>query len=171
MDALGNDVLGQAARTFWARGELHGVRSIGADPGSDAWPDDEGHADFGAGLHVDHIALGEHDVAGVFFVACLNFKADVGGAGVGNNQLELALIVVDETPRDKVQAVDGKANDDKGASDASDWLPPNKQYDCRYVARQIAVKQKYRLWVTPAEHYAIQKVLNSCPTQPLPIVN
>lgn len=68
-------------------------------------------------------------------------------------------------------AVDGKANDDKGASDASGWLPPNKTYDCRYVARQIAVKQKYQLWVTPSEHTAMQRTLNVCPDQLLPTIH
>ncbi len=68
-------------------------------------------------------------------------------------------------------AVSGTANDDKGASDASDWLPPNKSYDCRYVARQIAVKQKYHLWVTNTEQAAMQHVLDTCPGQLLPIEN
>jgi hypothetical protein len=68
-------------------------------------------------------------------------------------------------------AVSGKANDDKSASDASQWLPPDKAYDCRYVARQIAVKIKYRLWITKSEQVAMQKVLDSCPGQVLPSVS
>lgn len=68
-------------------------------------------------------------------------------------------------------AVDGPANEQKGDGDAATWLPPNKDYRCRYVARQIAVKAKYHLWVTPAEHDAMQRVLNSCPGQPLPTVS
>lgn len=67
-------------------------------------------------------------------------------------------------------AVDGKANQDKSDSDAASWLPPNKDYRCAYVARQIAVKTKYKLWVTEAEYQAIAKVLVNCPTQPTPIV-
>lgn len=66
-------------------------------------------------------------------------------------------------------AVDGQANDSKSNSDASAWLPPNKSYDCRYVARQIAVKLKYHLWLTQPEHTAMQHVLSSCPGQVLPI--
>jgi Protein of unknown function (DUF1524) len=65
-------------------------------------------------------------------------------------------------------AVDGPANVKKGDSDAATWLPPNKDYRCRYVARQIAVKQKYRLWITVAEKGAMQGILNSCPDQQLP---
>jgi hypothetical protein len=67
-------------------------------------------------------------------------------------------------------AVDGQANDDKSDSDAAGWLPPNKAFDCRYVARQIAVKQKYHLWVTFAESAEMRKTLASCPGQPLPVV-
>ena len=67
-------------------------------------------------------------------------------------------------------AVDGPSNDEKSDSDAAGWLPPNRDYDCRYVARQIAVKQKYHLWVTFAERTAMQKTLASCPGQPLPSV-
>lgn len=67
-------------------------------------------------------------------------------------------------------AVDGKTNENKSDSDAATWLPPNKSYRCRYVARQIAVKQKYSLWVTIAEKEAIQRVLSVCPGQVLPTV-
>lgn len=66
-------------------------------------------------------------------------------------------------------AVDGPTNQKKGDGDAATWLPPNKDYRCRYVARQIAVKQKYRLWVTEAERNAMQQVLGVCPGQLLPI--
>ncbi|MDN4646135.1 HNH endonuclease family protein [Arthrobacter sp. PsM3] len=62
-------------------------------------------------------------------------------------------------------AVDGPANQDKGASDAATWLPPNKAFRCHYVARQISVKAAYRLWVTPGEKEAMKRVLGSCPGQ------
>lgn len=68
-------------------------------------------------------------------------------------------------------AVDGPANNQKGDGDAATWLPPNKAYRCRYVARQIAVKAKYRLWVTTAERDAMRRVLATCPTQQLPTVD
>lgn len=67
-------------------------------------------------------------------------------------------------------AVDGPTNNAKSDADAATWLPPNKGYRCRYVARQVAVKQKYQLWVTQAEHDAIQRVLGGCPEQMLPSV-
>ncbi len=65
-------------------------------------------------------------------------------------------------------AVDGDANQKKGDSDAATWLPANKAFRCQYVTRQIAVKQKYNLWVTLTEKLAMQRVLDTCPTQALP---
>lgn len=65
-------------------------------------------------------------------------------------------------------AVDGATNQAKGDGDAATWLPPNKAFRCEYVARQVAVKSRYRLWVSAAEHDAIARVLNRCPGQPLP---
>lgn len=65
-------------------------------------------------------------------------------------------------------AVDGPTNSSKSDSDASAWLPPNKAYRCSFVARQIAVKLKYKLWIIQAEKAAMQRVLATCPTQKLP---
>jgi hypothetical protein len=65
-------------------------------------------------------------------------------------------------------AVDGIVNQQKSDADAASWLPPNKAFRCQYVARQIAVKKKHRLWVTEAEKLAIAGVLISCPVQTLP---
>jgi hypothetical protein len=65
-------------------------------------------------------------------------------------------------------AVDGKSNINKSNGDAATWLPPNKSFRCQYVARQVAVKQKYNLWVTQSEHDAIDLVLDKCPGQMLP---
>jgi hypothetical protein len=65
-------------------------------------------------------------------------------------------------------AVDGSANQQKSDGDAATWLPSNKPFRCQYVARQIAVKKKYELWVTSAEKDAMSKVLTVCPNQALP---
>ena len=65
-------------------------------------------------------------------------------------------------------AVDGPANQQKSDGDAATWLPPNKIFRCAYVARQIAVKLKYNLWVTSAEHDAMARVLAGCPEQIIP---
>ena len=65
-------------------------------------------------------------------------------------------------------AVDGPANARKGDGDAATWLPPAKGYRCQYVARQVAVKKAYGVWVTSAERAAIARVLATCQSQPLP---
>jgi hypothetical protein len=65
-------------------------------------------------------------------------------------------------------AVGAHINRAKGDGDAATWLPPNKAFRCAYVARQVAVKTKYRLLVTQAEKDAIGRVLASCPGQKLP---
>lgn len=65
-------------------------------------------------------------------------------------------------------AVDGLLNQQKSDSDAASWLPPNKNYRCAYVSRQVAVKKKYNLWVTQAERDAIVRVLSSCVGLKLP---
>lgn len=66
-------------------------------------------------------------------------------------------------------AVDGAANQAKSDGDAATWLPSNKAFRCQYVARQIAVKAKYHLWVTDGEKLAMSRVLESCPEQALPV--
>ena len=65
-------------------------------------------------------------------------------------------------------AVSGSANAQKSDSDAASWLPANKSYRCSFVARQVAVKVSYNLWVTQAEYDAIFRVLQDCPNQGLP---
>jgi hypothetical protein len=65
-------------------------------------------------------------------------------------------------------AVDGPLNEQKSDSDAASWLPPNTGFRCGYVARQIAIKTKYRLWVTAPERAALARVLSTCPGQTLP---
>lgn len=59
-------------------------------------------------------------------------------------------------------AADGPTNGAKGDKDAATWLPPNNAFHCEYVARQTAVKAKYQLWVTQAEHDAIASILAGC---------
>ena len=61
-----------------------------------------------------------------------------------------------------LQAVDGSANQSKGAKDASQWLPPMEAYHCEYVTRQIQVKHKYGLFVTPWEKSGLLAGLAKC---------
>jgi len=59
-------------------------------------------------------------------------------------------------------AVSGNANQDKGASDASQWLPPQAGFACVYVVRQLRVKAAYGLWLTPDERAAADRTLRGC---------
>ncbi|MFD4293809.1 HNH endonuclease family protein [Rhodococcus sp. NPDC058505] len=61
-----------------------------------------------------------------------------------------------------LQAVGAEVNREKGNGDAASWLPPRKAYRCMYLARQVAVKARYALWVTPAEHDAMRRELVGC---------
>ena len=59
-------------------------------------------------------------------------------------------------------AVDGLANQQKSDGDAATWLPSNTVFRCKYVQRQVDVKQKYSLWVTTPERDAIARILGAC---------
>ncbi|MFI5782260.1 HNH endonuclease family protein [Nocardia sp. NPDC051570] len=61
-----------------------------------------------------------------------------------------------------LQSVDGPTNEQKGDGDAATWLPPQKPYRCAYVEHQVEVKSIYGLWVTRAEHDAIDGILHDC---------
>lgn len=63
-------------------------------------------------------------------------------------------------------AVSGRLNQQKSDSDAASWLPPDRDFWCEYVARQVGVKAHYSLWVTPAERDQMARVLATCPTFP-----
>ena len=61
-------------------------------------------------------------------------------------------------------------NRQKSDSDAASWLPPERSYWCKYVARQVAVKRKYGLWATKAEKAKIVEILSkpACAKTKLP---
>ena len=65
-------------------------------------------------------------------------------------------------------AVKGALNAQKGDGDAATWLPPRRSYWCAFVARQIAVKREYRLWLTRPEKRAMEGILERCPKQRIP---
>lgn len=74
--------------------------------------------------------------------------------------------------------VDAGLNRYKSDKDASEWIPSQlktkntssliAKFDCPYVARQIAVKSKYGMWVTTSEKSRMNTVLNACPTIEIP---
>lgn len=59
-------------------------------------------------------------------------------------------------------AVSAQANFDKAFRDAAGWLPANAAFECEFVARQIAVKTAYGLWVSSNEKTAMHRVLRRC---------
>ncbi len=65
-------------------------------------------------------------------------------------------------PRNLI-AVGAAPNQQKGASDAATWLPPNKAHRCDYVTSIVDVKAAYGLWVTAAEKEALHRELMLCP--------
>lgn len=65
-------------------------------------------------------------------------------------------------------AVGRSVNASKSDGDTATWLPPKKSFRCHYVARQVAVKKSYGLWVTAAERAAMVRVLATCPSVKLP---
>jgi len=104
----------------------------------------------GALVDVDHVvALGNGWVSG----------AQAWGAG--------ARVAFANDPLNLLP-VDAGQNRQKGDGDAATWLPADRSYRCAYVARQVAVKAKYELSVTPAERDAIDGLLDGCPDEPVP---
>lgn len=107
----------------------------------------------GGGIDIDH-------------VVALSAGFKTGGASFSSEKkLQFA-----NDPLNLISSASGP-NRAKGDKDASEWLPAtagNPAFNCIYVARQVAVKVKYTLWVTPAEETAMRNVLNGCPSEPLP---
>jgi len=64
--------------------------------------------------------------------------------------------------RRNLLAVRGDLNLQKRDGDAATWLPPRTGFRCTYVAMQVLTKQRYGLWVTPAEKSAMQRILADC---------
>jgi hypothetical protein len=67
-------------------------------------------------------------------------------------------------------AVSGVLNQRKGDADAATWLPPNKDIRCSFVTKQILVKEEYDLWVTQAEHDAMERELDGCKGDTIEVV-
>jgi Protein of unknown function (DUF1524) len=86
----------------------------------------------------------------------------------GAQQLSAATRLAFANDPLELLAVSGSANQQKGDADAASWLPANKAFRCQYVARQVAVKIRYHLWMTAAEKAAVARVLSACPRQVLP---
>jgi len=81
----------------------------------------------------------------------------------GAQQLDAATRVQLANDLGNLLAVDGPTNESKGDGDAATWLPPARGFWCSYASRQVEIKARYRLWVTPAEHDALARALAGCP--------
>jgi hypothetical protein len=64
-------------------------------------------------------------------------------------------------------ATGGRTGSHQGSSDAASWLPSLSSWRCPHVTRQITVKTRFRLSVTPAERTAMAEVLSSCAPPPV----
>lgn len=60
-----------------------------------------------------------------------------------------------------LEALDSETNQDKDDETAAGWLPDDDDDQCALVVRQITIKHRYELSVTPAEQQAMQQVLTS----------
>jgi uncharacterized membrane protein YhaH (DUF805 family) len=59
-------------------------------------------------------------------------------------------------------AVSASSNRSKGASDPSEWLPPNRSYRCVYLVTWVEVKLRWNLSADPGEIAAIRSAGSGC---------
>ena len=64
-------------------------------------------------------------------------------------------------------AVTASSNRSKSDKDPSQWMPPDPDFHCQYVARWIAVKFRWRLAVDRAERHSIASTLAGCSNESL----
>ena len=58
-------------------------------------------------------------------------------------------------------AVSSSSNQAKGNADPSNWLPPNKEDLCRYIAAVVVIKARWELSMDESEHGRIRNLLES----------
>lgn len=64
--------------------------------------------------------------------------------------------------RDNLILAQASLNRQKGAKGVSDWLPPNHQYRCAYIAQFNRVMKKYDLAYAPSEKRIAARLVNAC---------
>ncbi len=106
----------------------------------------------------EHITLPDREavryLAEIDHVVSLSNAWSTGACNLKlNSRCELAKDPIE------LQVVSTSSNAAKANLDASKWLPDNAAYHTQYIARQIAVKSRYHLWVTKPEHKAMYKIL------------
>ncbi|WP_328320018.1 HNH endonuclease family protein [Kribbella sp. NBC_00382] len=63
---------------------------------------------------------------------------------------------------DNLLAVDGATNASKSDQGPGEWLPLNKSFRCKYVARYLHVAAKYKLPITRDDQLAAQTLAPTC---------
>ena len=97
----------------------------------------------GGGIDIDHVVA--------------KGNAWVSGGYAWNNE-QWKTYINDE---DVLMATSAKANRSKGDKDASNWLPSNEKFWCKYVIKQVQIKDKYNLNISADEKSTIENVLNT----------
>ena len=83
------------------------------------------------------------------------FDVDLNGCSTRNDILAPDLRQVTFKPNDDCVVATGVLHDRYTGTTAG-------SFHCRYIARQIAIKTKYDLWVTQPERLAMSGVLGGC---------
>ena len=180
--ALNNlEVKGRAPKTGYARSQFphwSDPDRNGCDARNDTLKRDLTNITYKAGTRDCKVIAGQ--LLDPFSGKVITFSAtkvaiDIDHVVALSNAWQTGAAYLDKNKRSQIAndplnllAVDAKLNRKKGDGDAATWLPPNKTFRCEYVARQVAVKAKYGLWVTQPEKVAIDKILSTCVGQKLP---
>ena len=180
--ALNNlEVKGRAAKTGYARSQFphwSDPDRNGCDARNDTLKRDLTNITYKAGTRDCKVIAGQ--LLDPFSGKVITFSAtkvviDIDHVVALSNAWQTGAAYFDKNKRSQIAndplnllAVDSKLNRQKGDGDAATWLPPSKAFRCEYVARQVAVKAKYGLWVTKPEKVAIDKILSTCVGQKLP---
>jgi len=172
------EVKGRAAKTGYARSQFphwSDPDRNGCDARNDTLKRDLTQISFKSGTRDCKVLTGQ--LLDPFSDKIISFSSaksmiDIDHVVALSNAWQTGAAYFDKTKRAAIAndplnliAVDAKLNRQKGDADAATWLPPNKAFRCEYVARQIAVKAKYGLWVTQPEKGAIIKLLEMCEGQ------
>ena len=175
------EVKGRAAKTGYARSQFphwSDPDRNGCDARNDTLKRDLTQISFKSGTRDCKVLTGQ--LLDPFSDKIISFSSaksmiDIDHVVALSNAWQTGAAYFDKTKRAAIAndplnliAVDAKLNRQKGDGDAATWLPPLKNYRCDYVARQIAVKAKYGLWVTQPEKSAIINLLEMCEGQKLP---
>jgi hypothetical protein len=175
------EVKGRAAKTGYARSQFPHWSDLdrnGCDARNDTLKRDLTEVIYKAGTRDCKVIAGlllDPFSGKVITFSSTKSNIDIDHVVALSNAWQTGAAYFDKTKRQQIAndplnllAVDFSLNRQKGDGDAATWLPPLKSYRCDYVARQIAVKAKYGLWVTQPEKGAIIKLLEKCEGQKLP---